>query len=230
MLVFPQFLKDPLIAQLAPRHGSQISNPHHWREQHMANSYGRSCNKFQHLRKWSVFAGLNPTQAIIYFRNLFLAQFSFCGHCSSRGSLLLNEYWGKVWVHFPEKALRSLALLTQQQLAPSLSISLSSTLGQGKEEGSILYSDRRSGQIPIENTSAWQLLDYLTLISLPPSIHSNHWLHFSIYFTINASGLTEQSSDESMAQSISPAPQVLVRVCSRVRSCASMRVRPTKWN
>lgn len=94
-----------------------------------------------------------------------------------------------------------------------LSISLLPTLSQGKGKGSILYSDRRSGQIPIENTSAWQLLDYLTLISLPPSIHSNHWLHFSIYFTINASGPTEQSSDESTAQSISLAPQVLVKSC-----------------
>lgn len=94
-----------------------------------------------------------------------------------------------------------------------LSIFLLPTLSQGKGKGSILYSDRRSGQIPIENTSAWQLLDYLTLISLPPSIHSNHWLHFSIYFTINASGPTEQSSDESTAQSISLAPQVLVKSC-----------------
>lgn len=96
---------------------------------------------------------------------------------------------------------------------PFLSIFLHSTLGQGKEKESILYSDRQSIQIPIENTSAWQSLDYLTLISLPPSIHSNHWLHFSIYFTINASGPTEQSSDESMAQSISPTPQVVVKVC-----------------
>lgn len=93
-----------------------------------------------------------------------------------------------------------------------LSFSLVPTHVQGKEKGTILYSDRLSEQIPIENTSAWQLLDYLTVISLPPSIHSNHWLHFSIYFTINASGLTEQSSDESMAQSISLAPQVLVKV------------------
>lgn len=99
--------------------------------------------------------------------------------------------------------------------------------GQRKERGGILYSDRQSGQIPIENTSAWQLLDYLTLISLPPSIHSNHWLHFSIYFTINASGPTEQSSDESVAQSIRPAPRACDRmcVCAHVRACVCICTR-----
>lgn len=85
----------------------------------------------------------------------------------------------------------------------------------GEREGSILYCDRQSSQIPIENTSAWQLLDYLTLISLPPSIHSSHWLHFSIYFAINVSGLTEQSSDESAAQSISPTLRVLIKKSPR---------------
>lgn len=135
----------------------------------------------------------------------------------------------RVSVHYHEQSLSSLGPLPQQQ-HPSFfsSISLLSTLGQRKKRGSILYSDRQSGQIPIENTSAWQLLDYLTLISLPPSIHSNHWLHFSIYFTINASGPTEQSSDESMAQSISLAPQVLVKVrmcpCVRMRACVCMRM------
>lgn len=104
-----------------------------------------------------------------------------------------------------------LTLITLISSTPIAAVSF--TLGQGKERRSILYSDKQSSQIPIENTSAWQLLDYLMLISLPPSIHSNHWLHFSIYFTINASGPTEQSSDESMAQSISLGPQLLVKVC-----------------
>lgn len=60
----------------------------------------------------------------------------------------------------------------------------------------ILYFDRLSGDIPAQNTSSSQLLDYLDVISLPQNILSNHWLHFSIYFTINASSLTEQLSDE----------------------------------
>lgn len=60
----------------------------------------------------------------------------------------------------------------------------------------MLYFDRLSGGIPAQNTSSSQLLDYLDVISLPQNIPSNHWLHFSIYFTINASSLTEQLSDE----------------------------------
>lgn len=116
-------------------------------------------------------------------------------------------------VHYTEESLSPLAALSQRLKLPFLWIWLPSTCGQGTGKGSILYSDRQNGQIPIDNTSAWQLLDYLTLISLPPSIHSNHWLHFSIYFTINASGPTEQSSDESKAQSISPAS---VGACQRV--------------
>lgn len=104
-------------------------------------------------------------------------------------------------VHYTEESLPPLAALSRRLKLPFLWIWRPSTCGQGTGKGSILYSDRLNGQIPIDNTSAWQLLDYLTLISLPPSIHSNHWLHFSIYFTINASGPTEQSSDESKAQS-----------------------------
>lgn len=67
---------------------------------------------------------------------------------------------------------------------------------------STLYSDSLGSETLIENTSVSQLLDYLDVISLPANIHSNHWLHFSIYFTINASSLTEQSSDEFGRQSI----------------------------
>lgn len=72
---------------------------------------------------------------------------------------------------------------------PFLSLFLSAWL-------QILYFDRQSREIPAQNTSSSQLLDYLKVISLPQNILSNHWLHFSIYFTINASSLTEQLSDE----------------------------------